>query len=247
MKRRSGASGRSRLGAAVFFALLWLGIAPAAGAQERDAAPEVRASASGSQSTPATAVPETNEPVQDENDEYRHSAAVVKIGSLFGMGPEAAATAFTIFNLVILVAGIGYVLLKMLPRMLRDRNTAIQRKLVDARTATEEASARLGAVEARLARLDDQIAGMRQEAEAANAREADRLRESVEGEKANILASADAEIQAATVSARRQIQQYAAELAIEHAARRLVVTAEADRLLIENFARQLADGKGGQN
>jgi F-type H+-transporting ATPase subunit b len=47
--------------------------------------------------------------------------------------------------------------------------------------------------------------------------------------------------------ARREIQQFAAELAIEQAARKLVVTAETDRLLVESFARQLTGEPGGQN
>ena len=41
----------------------------------------------------------------------------------------------------------------------------------------------------------------------------------------------------------------AAELAIDQAARKLIVTAETDRLLVQNFARRLTgdDTKGGQN
>jgi F-type H+-transporting ATPase subunit b len=42
--------------------------------------------------------------------------------------------------------------------------------------------------------------------------------------------------------ARREIQKYAAELAIEQAARKLVITAEADRLLVEKFAHKLGEG-----
>ena len=49
--------------------------------------------------------------------------------------------------------------------------------------------------------------------------------------------------------AQRQIQQYAAELAIDQAARKLVITAETDRLLVQSFARRLTgdDSKGGKN
>jgi len=45
------------------------------------------------------------------------------------------------------------------------------------------------------------------------------------------------------------LQQYAAELAIEQAARKLVISAETDRLLVQNFARRLGgdDSKEGQN
>jgi F-type H+-transporting ATPase subunit b len=49
--------------------------------------------------------------------------------------------------------------------------------------------------------------------------------------------------------AHRQIQQYAAELAIDQAAHKLVVTAETDRLIVQSFARRLTgdDSKEGLN
>jgi F-type H+-transporting ATPase subunit b len=73
------------------------------------------------------------------------------------------------------------------------------------------------------------------------------MRASIEEERSKILAAAEAEIQSATAAARRDIQQFAAGLAIEQAARKLVVTAETDRLLVENFARQLSGDNGVQN
>jgi F-type H+-transporting ATPase subunit b len=180
--------------------------------------------------------------VLSETDQYRMSAPVVKIGALLGMKPETAANVFTIFNLVILFGGIGYGLMKVLPKAFRNRSTAIQKHLVDARTATEEATTRLSSVEDRLAKLDDQIAAMRAQAEGDAAREEQRIRASVEDEKSKILAAAEADIQSATTLARREIQKYAAELAVEQAARKLVVTAETDRLLVENFAHRLGEG-----
>jgi F-type H+-transporting ATPase subunit b len=198
-------------------------------------------------SSPAAVVPEKKEEVKDENEEYRHSATVVKMGAMLGMKPEAAATAFTVLNFLVLVAGVGYMLLKMLPKAFRNRSSAIQKDLVSARAATEEASARLGSVEARLAKLDDQIAAMRAEAETASKRDELRIKASVEDEKARIVAAAEAEILSATTLARREIQSYAAGLAIEHAAKRLQVTAETDRLLIENFANKLGDTYGSEN
>ena len=47
--------------------------------------------------------------------------------------------------------------------------------------------------------------------------------------------------------ARRQIGQYAAELAVEQAARKLVVSAETDRLLVRNFAERLGAKNGDKN
>jgi F-type H+-transporting ATPase subunit b len=177
-----------------------------------------------------------------ETDQYRLSAPVVKLGAALGMKPETAANVFTIFNILILVAGVGYGLLKILPKTFRNRGTAIQKHLVDARTATEEATARLSSVEERLSRLDEQIAAMRAQAEADSARDEQRILASVEEEKNKIVAAAEAEIQSATTFARRDIQKYAAELAIEQAARKLVVTAETDRLLVESFANKLGEG-----
>ena len=177
-----------------------------------------------------------------ETDKYRLSPSVVKFGEALGMEPETAANVFTIFNILILVAGVGYGLLKILPKAFRNRSTAIQKHLVDARTATEEATARLSSVEERLSKLDEQIAAMRAQAEADTARDEQRILASVEEEKNKIVAAAEAEIQSATTSARREIQKYAAELAIEQAARKLVVTAETDRLLVESFANKLGEG-----
>ncbi len=229
-----------------FFALLALvlaGVSPIYAQRGPQQAP----ANTGEASMPVNSVPEKTQEVKDENDEYRHSPAVQKLGSMMGLNAEQAATAFTIFNFLILAIGLGYGLLKTLPKTFRDRNSRIQKQLVDARTATEEASARLNSVEARLAKLDDQIAEMRSHAEADAAKEAQRIRASIEEEKSKILAAAEAEIQSATAAARRDIQQFAAGLAIEQAARKLVVTAETDRLLIENFARHLTGESGGHN
>jgi len=201
----------------------------------------------GEQTAPDATVPEKKEEIKDENDEYRHSPMVKKLGGMMGMNAEQAATAFTIFNFVVLAVALGAMVVKKLPKTFRDRSTHIQKQLVDARTATEEANARLNSVEARLGKLDGQIAEMRTQAEADAARDEQRIKASLEDEKVKILAAAEAEIQSATTLAQRAIQQYAAELAIDQAARKLIVTAETDRLLVESFAHRLGSDKGEQN
>ena len=201
----------------------------------------------GENAAPAATVPEKKEEIKDENEEYRHSPTVQKLGRIFGLNAEQAATAFTLINFLILAIAVGYGLLKLLPKTFADRTSRIQKQLVDARTATEEASARLNSVEARLSKLDEQIAAMRRQAEDDAKREEQRIRANVKDETAKIVAAAEAEIQAATAAARRDIQQFAAGLAIEQAARKLVVTAETDRLLVESFARHLTGDNGGHN
>jgi len=231
----------------LFAATLLMGAMVVGGALVQAQEPASQSATSGEQSTPQEQVPEKKVEGQDENEAYRHSATVTKLGAMLGMQPEAAATAFTLFNLAVLLGGVGYFMAKSLPKAFRNRNTAIQKHLVDARTATEEATARLSSVEARLSKLDEQIAAMRTQSEADSARDEQRIKANIEEEKAKILAAAEQEITAATTQAQRQIQQYAAELAIEHAAKKLVVSAETDRLLVESFAHRLGGDKGGQN
>jgi F-type H+-transporting ATPase subunit b len=207
------------------------------------------AASAGTASTPEAESSQKNKQEEDEKEIYLHSDSVKAIGAKLGMSPEQAATAFTVANFIVLALLIGWFLIKNLPKTFRDRNSAIQKYLVDARSATEEAKTRLKGVEDRLSKLDELIAGMRAQAEKDALTDEQRIKASVEEEKKKILASAEQEIASATVSAQRQIQQYAAELAIDQAARKLVISAEADRLLIQDFARRLTshDAKEGQN
>lgn len=220
--------------------------APAGNAGALQATPT---NAGGGLSSPEAQSPEKNKQEVDENDAYLHSPSVRKFGAMIGLNAEQAATAFTVANFVVLAALVGWFLAKTLPKTFRDRNTAIQKDLVDARTATEEASARLNSVEERLSKLDEQIAALRTQAEKDSAQDEQRIRAGVEEDKRRIVAAAEQEIAAATALARRQIQQYAAELAIDQAARKLVVTAETDRLLVRDFARRLTgdSSKDGHN
>jgi F-type H+-transporting ATPase subunit b len=157
--------------------------------------------------------------------------------------------AFEVFNFAILAIFVCWLLTRTLPKAFRKRNGGIQQQLIDARAASEEAGARLSGVEARLAKLDDQIAAMRAQAEKDSELDEQRIKASVEEEKQKIVASAEQEIAAATSLARRQLQQYAADLAISQAAQKLVVTAETDRLLVQAFAQRLVGegSKDGQN
>src|SRR5437588_8469763 len=117
-------------------------------------------SGGGRLSSPEAQSPEKNKQEVDENDAYLHSPSVRKLGAMVGLNAEQAATAFTVANFVVLAALVGWFLLKTLPKTFRDRTSSIQKNLVDARTATEEASARLRSVEERLSKLDEQIAAL---------------------------------------------------------------------------------------
>jgi F-type H+-transporting ATPase subunit b len=199
--------------------------------------------------TETTQPAEKNTQEQDETEAYRKSPMVVALGAKLGLNPDQSATAFEVANFAVLAVVFGWVLARIVPKALRSRNASIQKNLTDARTATEEARARLSGVEERLAKLGDEIAAMRAHAEQDAAKEEQRIKASVGEEAKKILAAAEQEIAAATMHAQKQLQLHAAELAIEQAARKLVVSAETDRLLVQGFAQRLTgdESKKGQN
>lgn len=209
--------------------------------------PVLRAQSPGVQSTPEAQSPEKNKDEEDQNEQYRKSAVVVALGKKLGLSADQSATAFEVFNFIVLASLLGWGLVRVLPKAIRGRNEAIRKHIVEAEIATKDARSRLNSVEARLARLDGEIAAMRAQAEQDAAKEEQRFRASVEEEKRNILAAAEQEIAAATIHAQQQLKQQAAELAIEQAARKLVISAETDRLLVQGFAERLTGQKKGQN
>lgn len=209
--------------------------------------PVLHAQSPGVQSTPEAQSPEKNKDEEDQNEQYKKSAVVVALGKKLGLNPDQSATAFEVFNFLVLASMLGWGLARALPKAIRGRNEAIRKHITEAELATKDARARLGSVEARLAKLDSEIAAMRVHAEQDAANEEQRFRASVEEEKRRILAAAEQEIAAATIHAQQQLKQHAAELAIEQAARKLVVSAETDRLLVQGFAERLTGDKKGQN
>jgi len=229
-----------KIGLAVVLGLALVAPAQFVRAQE-PAKPAAAAQANGAQAGAES------EQELDEGAQYKHSKMVQAIGHSMGMSTETAASVFEYLNFAILAGLLIWALAKTLPKLFRDRSSALEKELADARSATEEASVRLNSVEERLAKLDGQIAEMKAQAERDAVAEEQRFRAAAEEEKNKILASADQEIASATQQAQRQLQQYAAGLAVEQAAKRLVITAETDRLLIQNFAQRLSESKGGQN
>ena len=203
--------------------------------------------ADGREATPAANSSEVNQEEKDENAIYKHSKSVAAMGRMMGMSTGAAATAFEVFNFAVLAIAVAYGLLKFLPKVFRARTSSIQKELSEARSASEEATVRMNSVEDRLAKLDAQIIEMKAQAERDAATEETRFRAAAEEDRKKILASAEQEIATAGEHARRELQRYAASLAVDQAARNLVISAETDRELVRNFAQRLGESKGGAN
>ena len=162
------------------------------------------------------------------------------------MSPTTSVLVFNWLNFLVLAGALGYALAKALPKAFRGRSENIQKNIVEARIATEEARARLSAVEERLGKLDGEIAALRTDSDRAAVEEEQRLHAQGEEEKARILQAAEQEIAAASAAAQRSLRAYAAEVAVNRAAAQLQITPEDDRVLIENFAGKLG-AEGSRN
>lgn len=184
-----------------------------------------------------------------ENNEFRHAPMVKVVGRMIHMKTEAAAQLFEDVNSGILLLAILYLILKLLPKALRNRTATLQKQLIEARSATELANERLTAVEAKLARLSGDIDAMRQQVERDILEDEERIKRSIEDEKDKIIKSAEQEIESASAAARRELKRFAVELSVERAAGRVRLTEDADRALIERFGKDLMGqfDHGGRN
>ena len=105
--------------------------------------------------------PETSSDVE----QYRHSGVVKAIARIAHVKTETAAQIFEDLNSAVLILAIAFFLWKMVPGMLRKRSDTLQKELIDARLATDDANRRLAEVEARLLRLDSEIDAIRHQVE----------------------------------------------------------------------------------
>jgi F-type H+-transporting ATPase subunit b len=185
---------------------------------------------------------------EDEEYVFKHSASVRTVGKWLHLSPDQASMVFWGLNFLILAGVLGYALLKGLPKAFRNRRQLIEKQLVEARAATEQANLRLRSVEERLARLDTEIAGIRDAAERETARDEQRMKAAMEEERRKIVIAAEQEIDSAGAAAERRLRQFAAKLAVERAEARMHLTEADDRALIRDFAAQVGrnGGTGGR-
>ncbi|HEY2468566.1 MAG TPA: hypothetical protein VGI45_12115 [Terracidiphilus sp.] len=214
---------------------------------EPPAQPALETPAQEAQNPPRTAAAKNEE---QENDQYRHAAVVQALARLMHMDVETAARTFEIFNVAVVVLGIGIPLVRIMPRLLRKRSEQIRANIESAQKTTQDANTRLSAVEAKLASLDQEIARIHADVEQQIAQDEQRAKTAMEEETARIVASAEAEIGVAAAQAKRTLRHFAADLAISQAAKQLVLTPDTDRALIAEFVAEAGrDGthSGGRN
>jgi F-type H+-transporting ATPase subunit b len=188
---------------------------------------------------------------EQQADALRLEGPVVKwTARTLHLSGATTANIYEYINFLILALGIGIPLYRWLPKFLRNRKEKLRGDIESARKVTEDATARLSAVEAKLASLDAEIAKFRAEVEAESLADEKRIKASLGEESARIVEAAEQELVQAAAQARRGLRNFAADLAIEQAARQMVLTPETDRALIAEFVGDVARrgaAKGGMN
>lgn len=193
--------------------------------------------------------PEPAKSQEEENNVFRHTALVEATAKALHLPVETTARGLEYINFAIIALAVGIPLFKFLPKFLRKRSETLSENIASARKVTEDANARLSAVEAKLSNLDEEIAKFRSEVEQEMKQDEVRIKATLEEESTRIVASAEQEISVAAAQARRGLKHFAADLAIEQAAKQLVLTPENDRALIAEFVRGAsgpAKANGGQ-
>ena len=214
-------------------------------AQEPASASQAQSAAPTQDRAQDQAKPEAAAKEENSEDKFRHAPTVVWAAKTLHLPVETTARIFEFINFGVIFLAIVIPLYRFLPKFLRNRAAKLREDIESARKVTEDANTRLKAVEAKLASLGDEIAKFRAEVEAESLQDQARIQQTLKDESARIVASAEQEIGTAAAQARRTLRHFAADLAIDQAAKQLVLTAETDRALIAEFMTDVA--KGGLN
>ena len=184
---------------------------------------------------------------KDEMEEFKHSASVQLIHRITGLSVQQSYWLSVVLNFAVIAIAMVWAGKKFLPGLFRDRTAAIQKAMREAQQASEDAKAKLTQIEARLAKLDVEIAAMRDSAENEGAAEVARIEAAAREDAHKIVASAEQEIAAAAKAARRELTAHAADLAVGLAQKQIRVDASTDQTLVRNFATQLGTETPGKD
>lgn len=118
------------------------------------------------------------------------------------------------FNLFLFIAALVYILRRPLGESLRARREGIRRDLMRAQEERNAALAKLEEVEARLAKLDAEVANVREQARREADEERERIKQSAEEDARKLREQAQREIESAGKAARQELRRYAAEQSV---------------------------------
>lgn len=120
-----------------------------------------------------------------------------------------------VFNLLLFVGGLTYILRRPLKDALRSRRETIKRELLTAQAERDRALEQLKNIEERLARLDAETAAIREQALAEAEAERQRIAAATEAELAKLRAQAQREIESTGKTVKHELRKFAAEQSVK--------------------------------
>ncbi len=151
-------------------------------------------------------------------------------------------------NFALLAGGLGYVIAKNVPALLRSRSAEIQNGIREAAQEKAESDARLKEIEHRLNGISSEIEKLRLELITEMNEEGNRLRAETERMVERVHNQAEQEIQFMIKTGRQDLKKYSALLAVDLAANRVRerMTPETQHRLVDAFLADLRqDGNRG--
>jgi F-type H+-transporting ATPase subunit b len=144
-------------------------------------------------------------------------------------------------NFAILAGIVGYAIYKKGGVFFAGRTAEIRRDLEASARMKADAEARYADVERRLAKLGDDIAELKKQAQVESAAEGERIRHETERNIAKIRAQAEQDIASAATAAQQELRAHAAALAVALAQRKIGerLTPEADAALVQGMAAEI--------
>ncbi|MBI3651299.1 MAG: ATP synthase F0 subunit B [Acidobacteria bacterium] len=150
-----------------------------------------------------------------------------------------------IVNFVVFVAILVYLLRNKIGigKVFNDRAASIRKELDKAKIEKAEAERKLAEVEARLSKLDEEVALMREDAEREAEREATRIREAAAQEAEKIRQMTAREIAGALKEARAELRAFVAEnsVAMAEAIIKRELKPEDNRRLLSKYVDELRE------
>ncbi len=155
-------------------------------------------------------------------------------------------------NFAILAVGLGYLMAKHLPGVFSSRTTEIQKGISESQQMKMDAERRSAEMDARLNALGADIEKFRTQSAAEMQQEGDRIGRETAAQIKKQEQQAAVELESVGKTARRQLKEYAAELAMGLAEERLRarIDGATESALVDDFVRDLehqASQKTGSN
>lgn len=168
-------------------------------------------------------------------------AAAARAADEGGASAAVFTERFKWINFAIVLAALIWLFGKVLPPKFRANAESISSTITKAQAAKAEADRKLRDAEQRLARLEEEVRGLREQAQKDAAAEAERIRALAKSDAEKVAISAKAEIEAAERAARIELKTLAAKLAVDGAEALLAkrLTPQTQDALIAGFVKSL--------